>query len=52
MPDEGIVLSKRIGGFEGLKLKSARFILGESEKLDSGEINIEDSESQNLLTDL
>lgn len=52
LPDEGIVLSKRIGGFEGLKLKSARFILGESEKLDSGEINIEDSESQNLLTDL
>ncbi len=42
LADEGIVLSKRINGFEGLKLKSARFILGESNEADIGEVNIED----------
>lgn len=43
LPDEGIVLSKRIGGFEGLKLKSQKFVLGESEQLDKDEVNIEDA---------
>ena len=42
LPDEGIVLSKRVDVFEGLKLKSFRFLSGESEQLDSGEGNIED----------
>ena len=43
--DEGVVLSKRVGGFEGLKLKSAKFVLGESEQMDTGEVNIEDEEA-------
>lgn len=42
LADEGIVLSKRVGGFEGLKLKSTRFVLGESEQLDTGEIDLEE----------
>lgn len=45
LADEGIVLSRRVGGFEGLKLKSQRFILGESEEADSDQVNIEDQES-------
>ncbi len=45
LPDEGVVLSKRIGGFVGLKLKSQKFLLAESEQLDSEEISVEDAEN-------
>lgn len=48
LPDEGIVLSKRVGGFVGLKLKSQKFLLAESEQLDSEEASVEDAE--NVLT--
>jgi hypothetical protein len=44
LPDEGIVLSKRVGGFVGLKLKSQKFLLSESEQLDTEEISVEDQE--------
>jgi len=43
LADEGIVLSKRIGAFQGFKLKSSRFVLAESVELDSEKENIEDS---------
>jgi len=43
LADEGIVLSKRIGAFQGFKLKSSRFVLAESIELDSEKENIEDS---------
>lgn len=42
LPDEGIVLSKRVGNFEGLKLKSLKFLEKESAEIDTGEENIED----------
>jgi len=40
--DEGIVFSKRVGGFTGLKLKSSNFVLGETVQIDAGEENIDD----------
>lgn len=42
VPDEGIVLSRRIGSFEGLKLKSNKFLLAETVALDNGEVSSED----------
>lgn len=43
LPDEGIVLSKRIDVFEGLKLKSFKFLEGETKELDKEQENIEDN---------
>lgn len=42
--DEGVVLSKRVGGFTGLKLKSFRFVSGETMEMDNGNENIEDTQ--------
>lgn len=41
LKDEGIVLAKRVGGFEGLKLKSTAFLLQETEEIEKNS-NIED----------
>ena len=47
LPDEGIVLSKRVDVFEGLKLKSFKFLRGESDELDKGGVDLETQESVN-----
>lgn len=48
VPEEGIVLTKEGDFFEGFKLKSFKFLERETKELDSGETNIEDSESGGL----
>jgi hypothetical protein len=45
LPDEGIVLSRRVDVFEGLKLKSFKFLQGETEEADKGEVDMETQES-------
>jgi hypothetical protein len=45
LADEGIVLSRRVDVFEGLKLKSFRFLQGETTELDDGVIDMETQES-------
>ena len=47
VPEEGIVVTKESDFFEAYKLKSFAFLERETKELDSGEVNIEDSESQN-----
>lgn len=45
LPDEGIVLARRIDVFEGLKMKSFRFTVGEGVEVDKGNVDIETMES-------
>jgi hypothetical protein len=45
LADEGIVLSRRVDVFEGLKLKSFKFLQGETQEADDGKVDMETQES-------
>ncbi len=45
VPEEGVVINREGEFFEPFKLKSFRFLEKESEELDKGEVNIEDSQT-------